>query len=357
MLDITSQKLVSNIRIGWNLGHSLEACVSDLDGDSLPDVTLPSGQKPDETLWGNPPVSEQLFKTLVDSGINAVRIPITWREHIDEDFNIEEDWLNRVKQVVDYAYNCGMYVIITLYHDGAADTDLGAWLRNAQEDYDKAVARYKHLWEQIADNFYMYNEKLLYESMNEVEFSGVSSDEAYDLLNRINQEFVDTVRGTGRNNMRRHLVISGYNADINATCDRRFKMPDDREGKLILSLHYYTPDDLSVDGQNDTWGTPNEQRLMESHIDTVAKTFVENGIPVMLTEYGANGVEDTAGSVFFCEKLAKLCHDSGIAAFLWDDGGGIDRETLEWRTPELIAALNRASGGESYIPKKMEISD
>ena len=101
MVDITSQKLVSNIRIGWNLGYSLEACISDLDGNTLPDATPPTGKVPDEMLWGNPPASEQLFNALVDSGINAVRIPITWRGHVDREFNINEDWLNRVKQVVD----------------------------------------------------------------------------------------------------------------------------------------------------------------------------------------------------------------------------------------------------------------
>lgn len=356
MLDITSQKLVSNIRVGWNLGYSLEACISDLDGNTLPDVTPPTGKVPDETLWGNPPASEQLFNALLDSGVNAVRLPITWRGHVDKDFNIDENWLNRVKQVVDYAINCGMYVIITVYHDGAFDTDYGAWIRNAAKDYDTTIAQYKYLWQQIADKFCAYNERLLFESMNEVEFYGTPADEAYDLLNRLNQEFVDTVRGTSGNNLRRHLVIAGYNADISSTCDSRFVMPEDTAGKCILSVHYYTPVTFCRASIRNYWGIPSEQRWMEQQVQTLKTKFVDNDIPVMITEYGAKG-KDAASRVFFCEKLLKLCRDNDIAAFLWDDGSELDRTTFEWHTPELIEALNRASSGEDYTPEKMVIAD
>lgn len=354
MVDITPQKLVSNIRIGWNLGYSLESCISDLDGNTLPDVTPPIGRPPDETLWGNPPASEQLFKALVDSEINAVRLPITWRGHVDADFNIDEDWLNRIEQVVSYAFNCGMYVIITMYHDGAPDTEYGAWIRNAANDYDATLERYTHLWSQIADKFCNANERLLFESMNEVEFYGTPTDEAYALLNGLNQAFVDTIRASGGNNLRRHLVIAGYNADITDTCTPLFTMPTDSFEKCILSLHYYTPVTFCRTNIHNYWGIPSEQRWMEYQIETLKTEFVDKGIPVMITEYGAKG-NDAASRVFFCEKLTKLCRDRSIACFLWDDGSELDRTTFEWKTPQLIEALKRASGSENYTPQKMEI--
>ena len=161
MLSMSAQQIVMNMRIGWNLGYSLESCFSNVIGDYIPDVTPNDWQTIDETFWGNPAVSEKLFWRLTDSGINAVRLPITWREHIDESGNIDEDWLNRVQQVVDYAYNCGMYVIITVYHDGANDND--AWIRNAVKDYRSTLSRYTNLWSQIADKFRTYNERLLFE--------------------------------------------------------------------------------------------------------------------------------------------------------------------------------------------------
>ncbi|MGN1340602.1 MAG: glycoside hydrolase family 5 protein [Oscillospiraceae bacterium] len=356
IMNISSQQLVSNIRIGWNLGNTLDACIADLDGNTLPDATPPTGKVPDETLWGNPPASEQLFRSLVDSGINAVRLPITWRGHIDRDFNIDEDWLNRVQQVVDYAFDCGMYVIITMYHDGAPDDDYGAWIRKAPKEYDLTLEHYTHLWEQIAEKFRTYNERLLYESMNEVEFYGTPVDEAYDLLNKLNQAFVDTIRSNGGNNLWRHLVIAGYNADISDSCDPRFIMPEDIMDNCILSVHYYTPVTFCRQSVRNFWGLPSEQQWMTHQIEQLRKNFTDKGIPVMITEYGAKG-SDAASRVFFCEMLTKLCHDSGIATFLWDDGSEFDRTAMEWRTPELIVALQRASGNESYTPEKLEITD
>lgn len=354
MLMMSSQQLVTNMRIGWNLGHSLECCFSNVAGDTIPDVTPKDWQKIDETFWGNPAISEKLFWSLTDNGVNAVRLPITWREHIDEAGNIEEDWLNRVQQVVDYAYNCGMYVIVTVYHDGANDND--AWICNAVKDYNGTLSRYANLWSQISERFRAYNERLLFESMNEVEFIGSGKDRAYEILNNFNQKFVDTVRNNGGNNTYRHLIVAGYGANITDTCDERFKMPNDIAGRTILSVHYYTPKTFCLAPIQNYWGNKSEQEWMEHQINDLRTTFIDNGIPVIITEYGAKG-SDAASRVFFSEMLTKLCRDNYISTFLWDDGSEFDRTSFTWHTPELINALKRATSGNSYVPKKPENID
>lgn len=348
MMNITSQQLVNNIRIGWNLGKGLDCCLTDL----YPGVDT-SNIEVTETLWGNPPASQKLFESLVDNGINAVRLPITWRDHTDEAGSIDEGWFNRVKQVVDYAYDCGMYVIITMYHDGAEDIENGAWLRLAAEDYDGTISRYNYIWRQIAEKFSGYNERVIFESMNEVDFTRISSDESFSLLNRINQEFVDNIRATGGNNPWRHLLIAGYNADITPTCDSRFSMPDDPSGRCILSVHYYIPEIYCKESIQEQWGSISDQVWMESMITLLKTNFTDKGIPAMITEYDAKG-GDIPSRVFFCEKLTKLCKSAGIAAFLWDNGGEFDRTEFTWNTPGLIESLKRASSGEDYTPEKAE---
>ena len=37
---------------------------------------------------------------------------------MDSNGNIDREWMDRVQQVVDYAYSQGMYVIINVHHDG-----------------------------------------------------------------------------------------------------------------------------------------------------------------------------------------------------------------------------------------------
>ena len=339
---LTSQEIVSSMTLGWNLGDTLDSCQADRDGDGRINEHVADGEEPDETLWGNPLATPELFQALLDSGVNSVRIPVTWRDHIDEQGNISEAWLNRVQEVVDYAYDIGMFVIINVHHDGGGDPQFGAWICNAATDYDSTLARYKNLWTQIADRFKDYDHRLIFESMNEVGFDSLSQNKAYQTLNSLNQEFVDLIRSTGGNNPTRHLLIAGYWTDIAKTCDTRFAMPTDPANRCIVSVHYYTPWDFCTTNIKNTWGTPTEQSEMERLITMMKTNFVDKGIPVIVGEYAASG-NDFNSCVFFCEKLVKLCHDYGIATFLWDNGNGqFDRRTNTWRSEQMHSALLRA---------------
>lgn len=351
---LSSQEIVSAMTIGWNLGNTLDACQADRDGDGVINEHVAEGEVPDETLWGNPRATKELFQALLDSGVNAVRIPVTWRDHIDDDGNISPSWLDRVQEVVDYAYDLGMYTIINIHHDGGGDPQFGAWICNAATDYDATLARYLNLWTQIADRFRDYDEHLIFESMNEVGFDSLSQGKAYELLNSLNQEFVDLIRSSGGKNPTRHLLIAGYWTDIAKTCDPRYVMPSDPVNRSIVSVHYYTPWDFCTTNIKNEWGTAQEQQEMERLIGMMKTNFVDKGIPVIIGEYAASG-NDFNSCVFFCEKLVKLCHDYGIAAFLWDNGNGqFDRSTNTWRSEQMHSALLRAVSGEDYTPEKSQ---
>lgn len=354
MSEMTSQELVSSIKIGWNLGDTLDVCQADRDGDGRVNEHVEEGEEVDETLWGNPKATKELFQALWDSGVNAVRIPVTWRDHIDEAANVSESWMNRVREVVDYAYDLGMVVILNIHHDGGGDPNFGAWICHAATDYEGTLSRYKTLWGQIAECFRNYGERLIFESMNEVGFDSLPLSEAYETLNNLNREFTELIRSSGGNNPKRHLLIAGYWTDIAMTCDSRFVMPDDPAGRSIVSVHYYTPWDFCTTNIKKEWGTASEQRQMEQLIGKMKTTFVDNGIPVIIGEYAASG-DDFNSCIFFCEKLVKLCSDYGIATFLWDNGNGqVDRKTGKWRSEAMLSALQRAVSGEEYTPVKPE---
>ncbi|MCH5323930.1 MAG: glycoside hydrolase family 5 protein [Eubacterium sp.] len=355
MRDITSQQLVEEMNIGWNLGNTLDVCAADRNGDGRVDEHPEEGEKVDETLWGNPKATKELFAALKEDGINAVRIPVTWRDHLDDDDNIDAEWMDRVQEVVDYAYDQGMYVIINIHHDGGGDPQFGAWVTSyATEDYGKFYARYSKIWSQIADRFKDYSDYLVFESMNEVGFDNLSQSDAYALLNRINQDFVDLIRKSGGNNVQRHLLIAGYWTDIACTCNDLFKMPEDPAGRCIVSVHYYTPWDFCTTDIRHTWGTDSEVAEMENLIGRMNTTFVEKGIPVIIGEYAASG-SDLASCIFFIEKLNKLCSDYGMAAFYWDNGGQVNRNTYEWRTMTFLEAMQRGTSGEDYEVTKIEV--
>lgn len=345
MKDVSSMELVKDMKLGWNLGNSLDVCNADRDGDGQANETA---EKVDETLWGNVKTTKKIFETLKDDGFNAVRIPITWRDHMDDQYTIDADWMDRVQEVVDYAYDLDMYVIINTHHDGGGDPAFGAWIRNASTDYDGVLEKYKTVWNQICDRFEDYDEKLIFESMNEVGFDDMNDSDAFDTLNKLNQEFVNLVRASGGNNPQRHLLIAGYWTDVEKTCSSRYKMPDDPAGKCILSVHYYTPWEFCTTNINYEWGSSQEVKVMQGKVNSLVKNFVDKGVPVIVGEFGTGVWNERASGVYFSEMFVKLCHEAGIAAFMWDDGAQFDRSSCTWNYPELLEAMQRAVSGEDY---------
>ncbi|MCR4945211.1 MAG: glycoside hydrolase family 5 protein, partial [Clostridium sp.] len=110
--------IVNNINVGWNLGGSLDA-----HGDWIQSKT---DGKPEsfETAWNNPVTTKAIIDKIKASGFNAIRIPITWGQHIgneDSGYKIDEAWLNRVKEVVDYAMDNNLYTIINMHNDTGKD--------------------------------------------------------------------------------------------------------------------------------------------------------------------------------------------------------------------------------------------
>ncbi len=356
--DMTSTELVKDMGLGWNLGNTLDVCNADRNGDGGVDE---SSEKVDETLWGNPKTKKALFESLKKDGVKSVRIPVTWRDHLGKapDYKIDEDWMNRVQEIVDYARSCGMYVIINLHHDGGDDLECGAWIKNADKDYDGVMEKYKAVWKQIAERFKDYSDYLVFESMNEVGFDNVSEDKGFELVNKINQEFVDLIRSSGGNNEKRHLLIAGYWTDITRSC-AGIVMPEDTADRCILSVHYYTPWQFCINGNPAIWGSEAEVNELNRLFDMLNDKFISNGVPVILGEYGVNSAAEDVSRIYWCESVVKKCTDLGIATFFWDNGEEVDRETYQWRTDGLLDALKKASSGEDYTvepPKEKEPAD
>lgn len=101
---MTSSEITADMRIGWNLGNSLD-CVN------------PPQDVYCETYWGNPLTSEQIIRDVKEKGFNAVRIPVSWGEHTDSRNIIDDKWLARVRQVTDFVLKNDMYAIINVHHD------------------------------------------------------------------------------------------------------------------------------------------------------------------------------------------------------------------------------------------------
>ena len=230
---ISAQEIVDNMRIGWNLGNSLECPPPEKDNPSLEDY---------ETSWECPITTREMILTVIKAGFNTIRIPVTWGKLMlqGSGYKINPAWLERVKEVVDYAYNEGVYVIINVHHE-----DDWLYLGNKEVE-EKAKEILASFWVQIAEYFKDYNERLLFETMNETRLIGTDDEwtegtpEARKVINEFNEVAVRAIRSTGGNNLYRFILIKTIGARYNVECIKDIVVPDN-DKRVILSIHVYVP--------------------------------------------------------------------------------------------------------------------
>ncbi len=338
----SSSDFVRRMGLGWNLGNTLEACGDWIKGTAVRDF---------ETAWGNPETTRAMLTAIRAAGFRSVRIPVAWSNRIGPGHRINPALLDRVQTVVDMVLAEGMVAVVNIHWDGG-------WWKGFPTDEPGSMNRYRTIWEQIGGRLKDYPETLVFESLNEEgcfekiwnHHGGGPGEEklrAYALVNRINQSFVDLIRGSGGANTRRHLLIAGYCTDIDRTVDPAFVLPADPFGRCIVSVHYYTPfafaglsEDASWAKARPTWGTPEDLAELDGNMNKLKARFLDRGVPVIVGEYGCEKKNKEPESVRrYLLAVAERSFRLGMCPMLWDAGGHFNRRTLEWSDPALAAGL------------------
>lgn len=332
----STKEIVENMKIGWNLGNTLDSHnYKDYSNDG-------------ETAWGNPKTTKKMIDAVKAAGFNTVRIPVTWADHLNGD-TIDEAWLSRVKEVVDYAIDNDMYVIINVHHD------VDSWLIVSKAQESTVKAKYVKIWEQIANKFKGYDEKLIFEGLNEPRIIGSANewtcgtDEEREVINNLLAAFVDTVRKSGGNNKTRTLLVTGNAASVDETAIKAIKIPDDDH--IAVSLHAYSPYNFALNDNGTSSFTDADKAELDKMFSLINSTFVSKGIPVIMTECGSVNKNNISDRINHIKYYIGAAEKYGIPCCLWDnnvvDGdsafGLLDRDNCTWYFKDLIdAAVNTA---------------
>lgn len=341
--ESSTMEYVQSLGIGINLGNTFEACGSWIKGNSVSDY---------ETAWGSPKITKRIIQGYADAGFGVVRIPVAWSNMMDENYVISDEYIDRVKEVTKWVVDCGMKAIVNIHWDGG-------WWEQFPYDEEECMRKYEAIWTQLCEAFGDFGLEVMFEALNEEgcwdslwnrygwgEQPGKA--EAYALLGRINQKFVDTVRASGGNNATRHLLIAGYATDVENTCDEMFVLPNDPAGRYAVSVHYYTPstfaiieEDASWGKARSTWGTEDDYAELERLMDMLEETFIKNGIPVIVGEYGCAQGNKTPEMVrLYVTSVCQAVYQRGMCPVLWDTTGSFyDRTACEFFDPELLAQM------------------
>lgn len=335
---ISAQEIAKNMGIGLNLGNTMEAYnASGCEKITYEWIPVVGDNTPRdyETYWGAVETTQEVIDGIKAEGFNTVRIPVFWGNMMKNDgtYTIDPDYIARVKEIVDYCRNDGLYTVINIHH-----FDEFIIRRNSTEECSKI---FNHLWTQIAEYFKDYPYTLVFEGYNEY-LGGNQFDEngnlaelpkkdAYEMTNTLNQTFVDAVRATGGNNAERVLIVSGYWTNIDNTTAPDFVMPDDTvSDRLMVSVHYvdnmmYWINKIGGEG----W-----LKYTDSQIDLLDKAFLSKNIPVFMGEtsagYPASNFDSAAvhKDSSECVKIVldKLT-DKGIVPVIWDVNDGFYSRT------------------------------
>lgn len=385
-------QMVHDLGLGINLGNTMES----VSRYKLGSVNAY------ETCWGAPTTTKAMIDGMKNAGFKTIRIPVAWSNMVSDDGNytISDGYFNRVEEIMGYALDNDMYVIVNIHYDGGWWGQFGACKKDSAgnivaDETRRAAAwkRYESYWKQISERFKKYSGHVIFESANEelgtrlndalnsngygftedmssddIISGNLTDDEKYALVNQINQKFVDIVRASCGNNANRFLLIAGYDTDISKTCDTRYKMPTDTiESHLMVSVHYYSPYGYcdiakpSKEGYIASWGSDDEISTLKSDFKKMKLRFVDNGYPVIIGEYNVCDTENSDGTYtrktgreVFIRNVCEYALVNGMCPVLWDTGMGYSRSQCRMSNDidkELFEGLyKKAESGTVYVP-------
>ncbi len=324
-MNSTAAQLAAKIKLGWNMGNSLES----IGG---------------ETAWANPKATKALIDLVKANGFNAIRIPCSFDQYLANSTTakIKEEWLARVKEVVNYGVANDMYVIVNIHWDGG-------WLENNCTEGAKSAtnAKQKAYWEQIATYLRDFDERLIFASANEPKVANATE---MAVLTTYHQTFIDAVRSTGGKNAYRTVVVQGPDTDIEKTNKLMLTLPSDKvANRMMMEVHYYTPYQFTLMDKDADWGkmfyywgatnrsttdternpTWGEEADLAKLFKSMKTQFVDKGIPVILGEFGAIRRSNLTGSnltlhlasrAYYLKSVVQQAKANGMVPFYWDEG-------------------------------------
>jgi aryl-phospho-beta-D-glucosidase BglC (GH1 family) len=346
----TATEIAGRIKLGWNIGNTLEAVGG-------------------ETAWGNPAVTQKLIDKVKTLGFDAVRVPCAWNQYADQKTaEISRDWLDRVKEVLQYCIDADLYVLLNIHWDGG-------WLENHVDAIDRnaVIAKQRAFWEQIATHMRDFDERLMFASANEPD---AKTPEQADILMSYHQAFIDAVRSTGGRNANRVLVVQAPCTDMERAVSLWKSLPVDTvPNRLMLEVHNYTPFQFTGLASDADWGkmfyywgkdrhstiepernaTFGEEDFIGAQMLAIRERYIRAGVPVLMGEFGAMrrrvGPKDmavhNAAVTHWTKYNTQQALANGIVPFLWDIGNVIDRRSLAVTDQATLNAMLEAAGKTS----------
>ena len=322
---------------------------------------------------------KELIQFIKNKGFKTLRLQTAPEFFsLDGNYTISPQYMKELKEVVDWAIEEDMYVVICGSFSEWLQKDEG-FRKKAEEDpryagvtvsekyKEKTKALLKAVWSQYAAAFNnSYDEHLIFETLNEpidafhdhawsVKTDCSVCKKDFAILNEYNQLIVDTIRASGGNNSKRFIVVEGLVGDAQNIATNLFKLPKDKiKDRLIPAYHEYT---MAAGEDSKLIYTKSMKNRLAEKFKKLDKYFFNKHIPVYVNEFNLPCVTPILEKIT-CTKdfMAEVTNEKRSSAVLMHispkdndlSWAYYDEWTLEWYQTEFLDTVLYAAQGKDF---------
>lgn len=275
-----------------------------------------------------------------------------------------------------------MCVIINIHHDNLTEAQLennpGFAISTDTAKQAKSKAFIKSVWKQVADYFKDYDNRLVFELLNEPRCMGTAWEWGFwdqqhqnkkaiycDIITDYEQAALNVIRASGGKNKTRYIMCPSY------ACSGDFydvyKLPEDAadvKDRLIYAVHAYSPSEFCLEGKKTVYDSGIENAIDWTFSQLKSKITKEK-IGIVMGEASASDKDNYNSRIKWAKRYFEKAVDAGVPVILWDNeqavamgakAGGechgyFNRKTCKVTWPEMFEVMMKAVYGKDIIPE------
>lgn len=268
-------------------------------------------------------IKNEYFDAVKDVGFDCVRLPISFADYVSKDYyKLDEDYMTKIDSYINYALNDNLTIIVDFHN-------FVGIMNNPEANKECFLV----IWNQLSERYKDYSEKLIFELLNEPQ-----NNLEGEVWNEYLAEGIDVIR---KNDKDRKIIIG---PDCHNSVDRLYNLKVPRDKNLIVTFHYYEPDDFTFQGNEyhggykkklgAKWnGTEEELSVIRNKFEIAKKWSKANKIGVFVGEFGAEKKAEEPYRKMWTGAVRKKADEDYFAWGYWElcsDFGIYDSKTGQW---------------------------
>lgn len=287
---------------------------------------------PKDIPWGVE-MKTAYFDIIKNAGFDSVRLPVRFSDYAKDspNYTLDEEFMKNLDFYINYALKDDLVVILDFHH-----------FVEIMEEPEKYKKCFISIWSQLGERYKDFPPKLVFELLNEPKDN---------LKGQLWNEFIeDGVKEIRRTNKERKIIIG---PDNYYSVYRLEALSIPKEDNIIVSFHYYEPNDFAFQGnqyhsgfetlKDIQWAGSNvETQYLKSRFDIAKKWGENHGVGIFLGEFGANKNAPTESRRLWTRAVRKEAENLGFSFGYWElcSWFGIyDAENNTWDKDMLDALL------------------